>query len=315
MKLQQLEDFVAVAQYGGIRAAARARKVSQAGLTLSLQRLEQQYGVTLFERRTHGIALTPQGEQAIKHARSALRECERTERALRGMGAETKRSIRIGVSLDPSITMAATVLGDFQHRYPEVELHVVAGPSDTILPALREGRIELAVARIPGSADSTGLALTPLYRAWPAIVCRPQHPLAAVRSPAELVRCDWVVLAEAASTATRQHGEAEHDAFFREHGFPPPRAVLVCGSLFDAVSALRQGDRLARLPRSILSNWAGAGSLRALDLECPLPAETIALLHRLDQPLGEEARTLAAMLSSYSRINHSLERAVAETAS
>ena len=61
MKIQQLHDLAAVVRHGGIRAAARARRASQAGITLSLQRLEQQYGLSLFVRNGRGITLTSHG--------------------------------------------------------------------------------------------------------------------------------------------------------------------------------------------------------------------------------------------------------------
>lgn len=53
MTLQQLRDFVAVVTHGGYRPAARVLDVAQAGLTKSIARLEQAYGVALLDRHSN----------------------------------------------------------------------------------------------------------------------------------------------------------------------------------------------------------------------------------------------------------------------
>src|SRR5205814_601335 len=56
-----LRSFLAVARTGNLSAAARELSVSQPALTKSVRKLEQQVGVTLFDRRARGMALTPSG--------------------------------------------------------------------------------------------------------------------------------------------------------------------------------------------------------------------------------------------------------------
>jgi len=303
MKLQQLQDFVSIAQYGSIRAAARARSASQAGLTLSLQRLEREYGVSLFERRTHGIVLTTQGERALQHAQSVLREFERADRVLREMTVEGSGAVHVGVSLDPSITMAGKVFQDFQQSYSGTELFVLNGPSDEILGALRSGQIELAVTGVPEISAMAGLTSISLYRSLSAIVCRQQHPLADVRSVEQLTNCDWVRLA---GVCGFDDGAPRWQELFDIGRLPRPRSLMVFRSLFDAVGAVREADRLAILPRAIVSHWVGGRVLQAVPLELALPERDICLVHATDRPLSGRSRTLGAMLASYARLNASL---------
>ena len=61
MRLQQLRDLLAVVSHGGYRAAARALDVSQAGLTKSLAKLEEEHDIVLIERTSQGIALSAAG--------------------------------------------------------------------------------------------------------------------------------------------------------------------------------------------------------------------------------------------------------------
>jgi DNA-binding transcriptional LysR family regulator len=57
-----LRDFLAVTRAGSLSAAAQELSVSQPALTKNIRRLEQHYGVALFERKARGMALTPFGE-------------------------------------------------------------------------------------------------------------------------------------------------------------------------------------------------------------------------------------------------------------
>lgn len=80
--LQQLHDFVTVATYGSLRAAARQHGVTQSGLTKSLDRLESDCGVTLIHRSPQGVELSDAGRQLYAAAQTILREVERIRCAL-----------------------------------------------------------------------------------------------------------------------------------------------------------------------------------------------------------------------------------------
>ena len=60
-----LRHFLAVTQAGSLSGAAQVLAVSQPALTKSIRRLEQHYGVALFERRARGMMLTPFGETLL----------------------------------------------------------------------------------------------------------------------------------------------------------------------------------------------------------------------------------------------------------
>jgi LysR family transcriptional regulator of abg operon len=68
MKLSQLQEVVAIAEQGSVRAAARLLGIGQPTLTRSLAELERELGVTLFERRSRGVAATSLGQVFVTRA-------------------------------------------------------------------------------------------------------------------------------------------------------------------------------------------------------------------------------------------------------
>ena len=68
MELRQLEYFQMVARYRNITRAATHLNVSQPNITVSIKKLENELGVTLFDRGQKHLTLTPEGERFCHEA-------------------------------------------------------------------------------------------------------------------------------------------------------------------------------------------------------------------------------------------------------
>ena len=69
MELRVLRYFLAVAEEGNITWAAQLLRISQPTLSRQLKQLEEELGVTLFERGSHTITLTEEGRLLRERAR------------------------------------------------------------------------------------------------------------------------------------------------------------------------------------------------------------------------------------------------------
>lgn len=303
MTLQQLRDFVAVVNHGGFRAAARALDVSQGGLTKSLAKFEDEHGIPLIERKAKGVVLTAHGEEFFQQAQALLKEADRAEEWLRTARGRPAVSITLGVSIEPSLKFVPAVLVDFRRMLPGVTLNLTQSVASELLAGLRENRLEFAVTRLPLQADLSDMHVDVLCESESVILGRTGHPCARVRSIAQLVDQDWVVLRHHAGPGTVDDSVRE---LFEERQLPAPRIAATTDSLFGALAILVQSDCLARLPRAVLNHPLTARLLAAVPLEDPPRRYRIALVHKASQRLGREAQSLAAMLSSFARISRAL---------
>lgn len=71
-EIHQLEQLVSVAKYGNLSKAAEELHISQPALSRSMQKLESELEVSLFERQKNKIAFTPTGEMAVEYAQKVL---------------------------------------------------------------------------------------------------------------------------------------------------------------------------------------------------------------------------------------------------
>jgi LysR family transcriptional regulator, regulator of abg operon len=298
MTLQQLRDFVAVVTHGGFRQAASAENVSQGGLSKSVANLEESYGVLLLERRTDGLTLTPQGEEFLHHARAILTEAARADTWLAATRDRRASTVSLGLSIEPSLQLAPTVLGDFRKSHPHVTVQVMQSVSSELLTALRQNRVEVALMLLPVGFEASDLQHEVLYEVEAAVIARNAHPCAQATLPHELAGCDWVGVA----------GYMEEDLgiheLFEKSAVEPPRIAVISNSVFATVSILLASDCLARLPATMTAHALARSQLVRIPIIEPLRHRQIAAVRKATRKLSHEAATLVAMLSSYSRLLH-----------
>lgn len=96
MNVAQLRYFVAVAQLEHYSRAAKALYITQPALSNSMNRLEKELGVQLFENIGRNIVLTPQGKDLLVSVSAALKELDRGFEVIRDHGNNQKKIVRIG---------------------------------------------------------------------------------------------------------------------------------------------------------------------------------------------------------------------------
>jgi DNA-binding transcriptional LysR family regulator len=74
MSLAQIETFLTVAETKSMTRAAERLRVAQPALSRQIKSLEEELGARLFARTSRGMALLPEGEVFLEHARRILDE-------------------------------------------------------------------------------------------------------------------------------------------------------------------------------------------------------------------------------------------------
>jgi DNA-binding transcriptional LysR family regulator len=194
-EVTELRSFCTAADLGSVGRAAIRLHVSQPALSKRLQALEQLAGVTLLERSSRGVTLTPAGRRLYAEARRLLEQAELVEELMLGL-ARVSGPLRVAASHSASEAVVSDVLAarDERERVQAVEL--LTANSHVVRSLVAEGRVELGVAAArPRATPNPGVRETKL--ADDEIVCAvPRgHPWANRRriSRAEFLRTGMVV--------------------------------------------------------------------------------------------------------------------------
>ena len=165
-----LRQFLAVAEAGTVRAAARTLNMSQPPLTAAIQHLEARLEVRLFERSVKGMRLTQAGAALAAEARAVLGRLERAEARVRAIGGQPG-PYRIGfVSAALNSALPNLLRGLKAERRPAPSLFEMTTPEQA--DALNDGRIDVALLHpptpLPADFESIALGRDPFWAALPA---------------------------------------------------------------------------------------------------------------------------------------------------
>ncbi|MGR7996956.1 LysR family transcriptional regulator [Xanthobacter sp. ZOL 2024] len=136
MDIEALQTFVAVADAGGVSAAARRLGVSKSIVSRRLLRIEAELGVQLLARTTRGAALTEAGVMFRDHAARASAEIDAARETILPTG-DLRGRLRVAMPLTFGPTHFASVLADMARLHPQ--LHIHASYSDRYVDLVAEG--------------------------------------------------------------------------------------------------------------------------------------------------------------------------------
>jgi DNA-binding transcriptional LysR family regulator len=149
MDLDQLETLDAVAEEGGITAAARRRNLSQPAVSLQMKGLEEELGLDLLTRRGRGVMLTQAGETLLGHARRALMVIKTARAEVAEILGVERGSLRLGTTDAAGTGILPAAFFKFHHQYPGIEVAVEVESTGTLLEGLHRGRLDLALGTLP----------------------------------------------------------------------------------------------------------------------------------------------------------------------
>ncbi|CAM3917357.1 HTH lysR-type domain-containing protein [Bordetella tumbae] len=290
MTLQQLRDFIAIADIGSLRGAASSRGVTGPALAKSVRLLEEELHVALLERRSRGMVLTEDGMALLAHARLIDSQSRKAIEDLAQRRGKQEGSLVLGVGPSAGVALMPGVLKDFQRKYPAVQIDMFGGSYYDHIGPILQGSIDLAIVAVPETRESN-LDAEHLFYNDLAVICRRGHPLSGARSLAELVDCVWILT----GPAGRGPGSAILEAF-KQLGLPAPTRLLQCDMTWTLNNLLVKSDMLCALPRIMIEQPALSGALQALHIVESLPHYSISLLKRGDAPLLPIADYMATLI-------------------
>lgn len=173
MDLDQLRYFLHVARLQNFTRAAEELKISQPALSRSIQRLEEELGQPVFERKTRSVSLTDAGTLLQARAQQMLTILEDTKAEITDDG----QSGRVRVGAIPTIApyFLPNVLRQFATEFPKATLIVQENTTDALVKSCTQGEIDLAVLALPIPAKY--LEVEELFEEELLLVLPPTHPL------------------------------------------------------------------------------------------------------------------------------------------
>ena len=296
MRLQSIEQFIAVVDAGSIRGAARQLNMSQPALTRALQQLEEELGVQLVDRSGRGVTPTAAGSAFLSRARVAEAELRKAFEDARKAVGDGTRLLALGLSPVGASLLLPELVITLQRQHPKTRIRILETTPSALLSLVRDEVMDLAVTQRTRIHLDAGLDYRPLAEIQMRIAVRPGHPLLSKVSKQgtcnleEIVGASWLYMTAHDST------DDIVSRSFLASGLPIPLPAVHCGSYFIALDLLASTDMIGVLPPALLKSCMKAGQLVELVLTRPLIPIQLGMYTRSGSPPTAAATSAAAAI-------------------
>ncbi|MER5303198.1 LysR substrate-binding domain-containing protein [Streptomyces lasiicapitis] len=323
MELRQLRYFLAVVEEANFTRAAAALHVAQPGVSAQIRQLERELGQRLLDRSGRSVTVTEAGAAVLPYARAALAAVDGMRQTADEYAGLLRGRVTLGLVSGAATHEydVASVLADFHDDHPHVEIALTEDTSDRMLAAVREGRLDIALAGLAEDTPPQGVT-------WQIVVDEPLAALVAADDP--LVAQARAALAGAGGRGDGGRGDGGRGDGGRGDGLGTVplaalagrplislprgtglRAVLerACAQAgftprvaFEAaappllIQLAARGLGVAVFPAPGASASADAYGLRVVGFDEPCPRGRLGLAWRTDGPTGPAARAFLARL-------------------
>lgn len=277
MKLDQLRAFCAVVEKGGFHAASESLFRSQSAISIAIRNLEQELGLSLFDRNGYRPQLTAEGQVLYGKARSILSRSEELTSIASHFARGEETEISIAMSAIAPVEQVLDVIRAVSLRAPATRMSLQVENMGGTLERLQEKTVDLAIAEqfSPLSGvEQVRLTSTEMVGVIsPAFVLASRYPAITL---ADLESCVQVVVRDTSRRLPKQTaGVLAGAPQWLVNDFDMKKRMIMSGAGWGRMPRHRVEEELADGRLLAL----GGKGLDALKIE-------MYLFRRLDEPMG-----------------------------
>jgi DNA-binding transcriptional LysR family regulator len=320
LKHRHILVLAALGETSNLNHAAEGLGISQPAISKLLKELEEGLGVELFKRHPRGVMATVYGETMIRYARTMLTTLDNAYDEVTSIRQGLSGHVRIGTVLTPSTDLIPETINRIRETHPDLEITIRTGSSEELLGVLKDGELDILVARIQHAFAHLNLCYEPMRHksafpdpkypdpvypleagGRPQFFSQPDYPdpaYPAPYSPEPVVVCarrDHPLIKNNVrlSLVDLQDKEwvlppsgsvmrAEFEALFQRSGLNLPNHIVTAENLLVVTNLLEKNDMLTLLPDAVVSHYMKYGMMGHVAVEAGLQRD----LSRILEPYG-----------------------------
>ncbi|MEX2524323.1 MAG: LysR family transcriptional regulator [Gammaproteobacteria bacterium] len=254
-----LRHFTAVAREGSLGRAAETLSCTQPALSRAIQRLEEQLGAVLFERRTTGMVLTPFGQALLPYANLLETESRHAMDEIAALQGLNRGRVRIGAVASAAVSLVPGAVQQLLRQWPGIQVSIMEDVVERLTTALAANEIDLVIASNMPPADEVEKVFDCGRGDTSLVIARPGHPVLEQPEVSLQSLLQWHWIMPGPGTGPRRY----FDTAFEQRGWKPSIAVET-RSLEVMKSLIAGTDLLGWLPEPIIEAERSVGRLATL---------------------------------------------------
>lgn len=192
LELRHLKTLLALKETGSVSSAAKRVYLTQSALSHQIKLIEDQFGLPLFERKSHPLRFTAAGERLIRLANEVMPKVIDAERDLVRVKHGEAGQLRIAVECHTCFDWLMPAMDAFRQNWGLVELDIVSGFHTDPVGLLLSHRADCVI--VSEIEDNDAVVFKPLFSYEMMGICSKDHILAekAVWQAEDFAEETWV---------------------------------------------------------------------------------------------------------------------------
>jgi DNA-binding transcriptional LysR family regulator len=287
MDLRQLRVLLAVIEKGSLGRAAEWLNTSQPAVTKTIQRLEQELDVSLFDRDARGMRPTQFAECLATHARSISIGVSQAIDDVKSLRRGAKGIVTIGCPPLIATEILPPVVVELVKDHPGLHVRVITA-SDAISERILAGEFDFGIDLLGATGSDLGLVQKRLFNDKLVLIAQHGHRLTRLVSPTpqDLQSFEWIL----PSAGNRHRGRLVQ--LFELAGLTPPTAAIECSTTAFLKAVVSQTDYVGIVAKMALHPETDAADrrLKVIEIDSPSMLRPVGLVWRQSQVLTPAIR-------------------------
>lgn len=249
MDMRSLQLFSHLAESLHFGKTAQANHVSPSTLSRSIQRIEEELGVSLFERDNRSVLLTEAGRQLQVYAREQMEQWQVLKLSFQQAQDALEGTIKIYCSVTAAYSHLPDIVDKFRRHHPKVHIVLTTGDAADGVEQVQTQSVDCAIAAKPDHLSSSlnfySLAEIPLSIIAPTVDC-------AITTQLAQANVDW----QNVPLILPEHGPARRrmDQWFRQKQLGKPKIYANVSGHEALVSMVALGCGVGIAPEVVIEN-------------------------------------------------------------
>jgi len=276
MTITQLKYTLAVAEYGNFTTASEKCFVTQPTLSMQVQKLEEELGVTIFNRSTKPLQVTDVGEKVLFQAKKIVEESSRMNDVISEEKGIIGGTLKVGIIPTVSSTLLPLFLNIFIKKHKNVELKIEEYNTDTLSKKLEDNTIDCAIAATP--LNNSKIIERPIYYE-PFVAYVPEHHFLSGNKSLgldDLSNSDLLILEDGHCFRNQVLNLCSIDDVNKQY-------ELKSGSFETLINLSNNGPWMTIIPYLHSNNLSSNNIQNIIPFEDPAPAREISMIYSKSQ--------------------------------
>lgn len=281
MTLTEFRYIVAVARERHFGRAAESCFVSQPTLSVGVKKLEEQLGITLFERSKSDVRTTPQGEAVVEQAQRILEQVSLLKQLAKQNSDQLDGPLKLGAIFTIGPYLLPSLIPQLRELAPKMPLHIDEDYTHNLRTKLRHGDLDAIIVALP--FDEPEVEVIPLYQEEFIALLPEKHPWVKKDTLQIVDIADEVMIMLGAGHCFRDQ-VLEACPQCRDNSLNPQKDWITGSSIETIRQMVASGLGISVIPKSAADFHNEKLGLVTREFDEPKPSRQVALAYRRSFP-------------------------------